>query len=267
MVITSLGGALTKRPFKPSLYDLRSKDAPLRFSDHWVREGGNGNAELDRSACGRAAIPTRRSHPLPTPEKIASVPTRSSINIYRKLAATMDRQMRQLALDGITGTAVIGPMLGHIADLHQIWTAVPDKQLALLFQAYPEFHRYAALMEEGKEVDLQRAGNLSEGSAAAALAHSLAKPFSLFMTNGKAIERGFRSILDDAGQPGWRKRVSELVRLHRAWTVQLGQYKTTLATASISEESLKIAIAPLEALSEQIRGFETLVRGDRTSRS
>jgi len=80
-----------------------------------------------------------------------------SMNEFRRLATRIDQQMQQLAAEGVSEAyAVVNRMMGHAPDLHRIWIGTSDQQLMALSREFPGFYRYARIMEEASEAELQK---------------------------------------------------------------------------------------------------------------
>jgi len=56
---------------------------------------------------------------------------------FRRMAAAMDLRIQQLTAEGVHGLALIERMIGHLPDLHRIWVATSDYQLATLCNDFP----------------------------------------------------------------------------------------------------------------------------------
>ena len=64
--------------------------------------------------------------------------------------------MQQLAAQNTREThAIINHMMGYVPDLHKIWVGTSDQQFMALSREYPGFYRYAHIMEEASEADIE----------------------------------------------------------------------------------------------------------------
>tara|TARA_B100000678_G_scaffold273358_1_gene263613 strand:- start:913 stop:1518 length:606 start_codon:yes stop_codon:yes gene_type:complete len=68
-----------------------------------------------------------------------------------RIAAAINLRVRQLEAQGITGIALANHMIGHMQDLHAIYTTASDRALRDLCDRFPGFERYARIMEEVSE--------------------------------------------------------------------------------------------------------------------
>lgn len=67
----------------------------------------------------------------------------------RAIAAKMNQHMEHLITEGVNDDyTVIDRMIGYVPELHQIWTDTVDYQRIALSEEFPEFYRYARLMEK-----------------------------------------------------------------------------------------------------------------------
>ncbi len=89
-----------------------------------------------------------------------------SMNEFRRLAAKIDQHMQQLSAQGVSEAhAVINHMMGYVPDLHKIWVGTSDQQLMALSRKFPEFYRYASIMEEASEAGRCKASRPYDGMA------------------------------------------------------------------------------------------------------
>lgn len=96
----------------------------------------------------------------------ASRQARKGVEEFRRLAAKIDQHMQQLRAQGVDDTqAIIDRMAGYVPDLHKIWVGTSDNQLLALASEFPEFHRFALLMEQASEADRTRVLQPDEGTA------------------------------------------------------------------------------------------------------
>ena len=68
-----------------------------------------------------------------------------------RIAMAINLRVRQLEAQGITGIALANHMIGHMQDLHDIYSAASDRTLRDLCDRFPGFERYARIMEDVSE--------------------------------------------------------------------------------------------------------------------
>ena len=79
-----------------------------------------------------------------------------SMTEFRGLATKIEQHMQQLAAKNINEPhLVIHHMMGYVLDLHKIWVGTSDEQLMVLSREFPNFYRYAFMMEEAAEAEAE----------------------------------------------------------------------------------------------------------------
>ena len=89
-----------------------------------------------------------------------------SMTEFRGLATKIEQHMQQLAAKNINEPhLVIHHMMGYVTDLHKIWVGTSDEQLMALSHEFPNFYRYAFMMEEAAEAERHKASRSYDGMA------------------------------------------------------------------------------------------------------
>ena len=131
---------------------------------------------------------------------------------FRRMAAKMDLHMRQLSAQGVNDSQVIiDRMMGYVPEWHAIWTGTSDDQLAALFNEFPEFYRYARLMEEASEAERNKPSRPYDGMA----------PFSepdqqraaRLLTTAATLEHGYQMLR----KSGSELPIKDRDELYRQW--------------------------------------------------
>jgi len=87
-----------------------------------------------------------------------------SMNEFRRLAAKMEQHMQQLAAQDVNDAhAIINRMMGYVPELQKIWVGTSDDQLVALSNEFPNFYRYALIMEEAFEAERNRESRPYDG--------------------------------------------------------------------------------------------------------
>jgi hypothetical protein len=208
---------------------------------------------LERTArgiqSGAIAVPGRRAKPRQN----------DPMSAYRRLAAAIDLRMEQLAAEGVPVSAVIDRMVGHMPDLHRIWTSVTDDQLAMLCREYPGFHRYAALMEEAAEAERRKPARPYDDLPE--LPEALKEQVLALLGTAARLERDYQAVLDAAGAPAPPSWVRPLIELRTRWEADLSRFKAALQSAGVPQKSRDILLPGLERMARRIVELEGHVQG------
>jgi len=160
------------------------------------------------------------------------------MNEFRRLAAKIDQHMQQLAAQGIGEThAIIDRMMGYVPDLHRIWVGTSDQQLMALLREFPEFHRYARLMEEASEAERRKASRPYDAIAEFSEQHK--QMCAKLLTTATTLERGYQAFHACGNLQVFRPQLDELNRLHRRWLSDLDSFKDSLRTQGAAPKALE----------------------------
>lgn len=174
------------------------------------------------------------------------------MNEFRRLAAKMDQHMQQLVTQGVNDAhAIINRMMGYVPDLHKIWTGTSDDQLVALSNEFPEFYRYARLMEEASEAERNKASRPYDGMAQF---HEQHKHLAVqLLATAATLERGYQAFLGSGKQQVFQPQVNEMGKLHRQWLADLESFKCSLRAQGVEPKALEYVNEAFGRLAERIK--------------
>ena len=149
------------------------------------------------------------------------VPGGRTVNEEHRIAAGIDRRVRQLEAIGIGGDALLERMVGHVLDLQRLWSTVSDESLAFLCREYPGLYRYGMLMEEAAEAKSKKAAISHAYSHLPPLPESAKATVSRLLTDGAMLERDFQAAFDAPGQRDMWVEAELLEAHHQQWTAAI----------------------------------------------
>lgn len=166
-----------------------------------------------------------------------------------RLAAAIDQRVRQLEATGIGGDALLERMIGHILDLHRLWSTASDESLVALCRQYPGLHRYGMLMEAAAEAESKKAttsyGHLPE------LPDSVKPTVVCLLTDGATLERQLQALLDAYG---WHDAHVEtkIQEAYLQWTAMHAGLPGKLCSAQVPEESCAMLMGAFDTMAQRI---------------
>jgi hypothetical protein len=173
-----------------------------------------------------------------------------SRNELRRMAAKMELCMRQLSAEGVNDSQVIiDRMMGYVPELHAIWTGTSDDQLVALFNEFPEFYRYARLMEEASEAERNQPSRPYDGRA----------PFSepdkqvaaRLLTTAATLERGYQIVR----KSGSELQIKDMDELYRQWLSDVDRFQSSLRAQGAERKALEYVTEGFSRLAERIKKF------------
>ena len=173
---------------------------------------------------------------------------------FRRMAATIDQRVGQLAAKGVTGGELLTCMVGHLPDLQRIWVGTNDRQLAILCQDCPGFYKYASLMEEAADAERANPGR-SHRKDLPELNEPLKSRLSELLTDAATLERRYQALISG----GTRKndaRIEKLSRLHRKWLSNRDRFIEALKDADLPKSVSDFAVPMLGQMAERISNLE-----------
>src|ERR1035437_10343374 len=159
-----------------------------------------------------------------------------SMENFRRMAAKIEQHMQQLAVLGVENAPeIFNRMMGYVPDLQSIHDAASDKQLMALSSEFPEFYRYARIVEDAFEAERKKVsrpyddyGPLSEG---------LIRSGEALMTMAATLERGYQSFLAN-GRLQEPRVLQELDKWQQQWLDGLERYKQALRAEGVDTRAL-----------------------------
>ncbi|WP_454743475.1 transposase [Cupriavidus necator] len=175
-----------------------------------------------------------------------------SMNEFRRLAAKIDQHMQQLAALGVSDThAIINRMMGYVPNLHKIWAGTSDQQLMALSHEFPEFYRYALIMEEASEAERNKASRPYDGMAEFSEEHK--QRAAQLLVTGATLERGYQAFRGSSNLQIFQPQVNELGRLHRQWLSELDSFKSALRAQGAEPRALGYVNEAFGLLADRIK--------------
>lgn len=153
-----------------------------------------------------------------------------SVNEFRRLAAKIDQHMQELGAQGVNDPhAITHRMMGYVPDLNKIWVGTSDGQLMALFHEFPEFYRYALIMEEASEAERNKAARPYDGLAEFSDEHK--RQAAELLVTAATLERGYQAFRGSGNLQVFQQQVNELSRLHWQWLADLDRFKASVRDA------------------------------------
>jgi len=178
------------------------------------------------------------------------VPGGKTVNEEHRIAAAIDQRVRQLEATGITGAALLEPMVGHMLDLQRLWSTTSDETLASLCRKYPGLYRYGVLMEAAVVAQAKQPANAY--SHLPELPDSLKAVVSKLLSIGTTLEGGLQSIIDATGQRDLWMEIELLEEHYQNWTAHWTSLPDALRATPIPEESRLLMMQLFEAMAQRI---------------
>ena len=181
------------------------------------------------------------------PKQVAEVQTMERL---RKLAILIDKHMQLLADHNVTEPPVIiNRMVGHLPDLHAIWTEATDDQLLALMQQFPGFSIYARIMEDATAAEDEKASRPYDGLAP--LPEPNIKTAEHLLRTAAEIERGFMELQHDRLKI-FRRGYQDLHVRHRQWQAAVTAFKSVLRADGVEERGMRYIDTVFEQLDARI---------------
>lgn len=175
-----------------------------------------------------------------------------SMTDYRRLAAKLDQHMQQLSVQGVNDApAIINRMMGYVPDLHRIWVGTSDDQLMALANEFPEFYRYALIMEEASEAERNRGSRSYDDMAQFSEQHK--QQAVQLLATAATLERGYQAFLGSGRLQVFQPQVNELRKLHRQWLSDLDSFKSSLRAHGTETKALEYVDDAFGRLAERIK--------------
>ena len=147
------------------------------------------------------------------------------------------------------GGAIAEPMLGHIAELDRIYRIVSDDEFGRLVDRYPEFARYARLMEQVSERHEQM---LAKGTHPYPDLPRLPKPLAdslmAVMRDAAEIEREFQTAVD----AGSLDQAGRFAAMRRQWADDLERLIADIRGSELPANSNAVLQKVLKVAAERI---------------
>jgi hypothetical protein len=176
-----------------------------------------------------------------------------------RLAAAIDLRMRQLGEQAVPLSGVIQLMTPYILHLQRIWSSTSDEELAALCREYPDFHRYAALMEEAAEAERLKPTRAYDRLPE--LPDAVKELLSSLLGTAATLERDYQSVLDAAGGPAPADWLLPLKRRHAQWKADLIRFRVMIQAASIPQKSREILLPMLHGIAQRIETIKARAEG------
>ncbi len=172
-----------------------------------------------------------------------------------QIAAAINLRVRQLEAKGITGIALANHMIGHMQDLHRIYSTASDRTLRDLCRRFPGFERYARLMEA---VSGQNQAMMASGTHPHADLPELPEPLKASLVHvmraAAELEREFQAAVDDG--PG--DQAGRLTIMRQQWADDLqklvSEFRSSdlpLRTQALVQQTVEAAAKRIEKMAQE----------------
>jgi hypothetical protein len=169
-----------------------------------------------------------------------------------RIADAINLRVRQLEAQGITGIALANYMIGHMQDLHSIYTTASDRTLRDLCRRFPGFERYARLMEEVSE---QNQAMVAAGTHPYGDLPELPEPLKAslihVMRGAAELEREFQAAVD-----GGRDDQAEwLTAMRRQWADDLQKLVHEFRSDDVPPQTQALVQQVVKAVAKRIESL------------
>ncbi len=173
---------------------------------------------------------------------------------FRRLASRIDQHMQHLSAQGINDVhAIINHMMGYVPNLHKIWIETSDDQLIALSNEFPEFYRYALLMEEASETERNKSKRPYDGLAE--LPEQNKQLAAQLLATAATLERGYLAFIGSGNPQIFRLQVAELSKMHHQWLSDLDSFTNSLRTQGTDAKVLAYVIEAFARLAKRFANF------------
>lgn len=167
-----------------------------------------------------------------------------------RIATAINLRVRQLEAQGITGIALANHMIGHMQDLHDIYSAASDRTLCDLCDRFPGFERYARIMEEVSE---QNRAMMASGSHPHGNLPELPEPLKTKLVHvlRAAAELEYEAQATVDGRQG--DPAERLTELRQRWADNLGRLVSEFQSSDLPPEAQALVQQVLKATAQRIQ--------------
>jgi hypothetical protein len=166
-----------------------------------------------------------------------------------QIAAAINLRVRQLEAQGITGIALANHMIGHMQDLHRIYTTTSDRTLRELCRRFSGFERYARLMEKVSEQNraMVAAGTHPYGDLPE-LPEPLKASLNHLMRDAAELESEFQAAVDG----GRGDQAERLTAMRRRWAENLGKLVHEFRSSDLPPRTHALVQQVVKVVAERI---------------
>lgn len=170
---------------------------------------------------------------------------------FRRLAQKMDQHVQQLFAQGITKDVdLFNRMMGYMPDLKIIWDGTTDSQLVELSNEYPQFFRFAYIVEQAFEQERQKPTRPYDGLPMMSEQHK--HMMNALLTTAATLERGYQGYINAGLLAVFRPQIIELNQLHDRWMDDVEILRASLANAGVGQDVLAYVQEATGTLHERI---------------
>ena len=122
-----------------------------------------------------------------------------------------------------------------------------------LSHEFPEFYRYALIMEEASEAERNKAACPYDGLAEFSDEHK--RQAAELLVTAATLERGYQAFRGSGNLQVFQQQVNELGQLHRQWLADLDSFKASVRDAQATAlEYVNEAFGHLAGRIKQLAG-------------
>jgi hypothetical protein len=182
----------------------------------------------------------------------------------RQIAAAIDLRVQQLAVQGVSDSALVDQMIGYMSGLQRLWTSTTDEELAALCRDYPGFARYATLMEEVSEAMRTGVGVPAGIKQLPPLPDHLKRALEKLLTDGAALECGLQQQSDESSAGRSKANLAQclphetfdLDALYRQWRPAIAQLVAEVRAAELPQQTQRLMLQALENMASRIDSLQ-----------
>ena len=165
--------------------------------------------------------------------------------------------MQQLAAQSVNDAdAIINRMMGYVPDLHKIWVGASDVQLMALSKEFPEFYRYALIMEDASEAERNKPSRPYDDMAQFPEQHK--QMAAQLLATAATLERGYLAFVGSGKLEVFQPQVNDMNKQRRQWLSELENFKSTLRAQGIDPKGLEYMNEVFGRLAERIKKLAAL---------
>ena len=160
--------------------------------------------------------------------------------------------MQQLAAQSVNDAdAIINRMMGYVPDLHKIWVGASDVQLMALSKEFPEFYRYALIMEDASEAERNKPSRPYDDMAQFPEQHK--QMAAQLLATAATLERGYLAFVGSGKLEVFQPQVNDMNKQRRQWLSELENFKSTLRAQGTDPKGLEYMNEVFGRLAERIK--------------
>lgn len=181
-----------------------------------------------------------------------------AMNEFRRIATKIDQHLQQLSARGVSDSqAIINRMMGYAPDLHKIWVETYDSRLMALSSEFPEFYRYALIMEEAFKAERKRESRPYDHMTP--LSEKFKQLEGQLLTTAATLERGYQAFLGGGNLSVFQSQVNELSMRYQRWLSDLEDFKAALRKQGAEPKALAYVNEAFGRMAERLQALQATI--------